>query len=65
MQALALIPGETGETAVYSARLAFPKLAYKDVSLPLPTGLVSAMGNVDCSSPDDGELDDVFTVPVF
>ena len=65
MQALALIPGETGETAVYSARLAFPKLAYKDVSLSLPTGLISAFGNVDVSSPDEGELDECFAVPVF
>lgn len=65
MQALALIPGETGETAVYSARLAFPKLSYQDVALPLPIGLVSAFGNVDCSSPDEGELDECFTTPIF
>jgi hypothetical protein len=65
MQALTLIPGESGESAPYTARLAFPKLAYQDISLPLPLGLISAFGNVDVSSPDDGELDDVFTVPVF
>ena len=65
MQALALTPGESGESVSYRVSLAFPKLAYKDVSLPLSHGLVSAFGNVDCSSPDEGELDECFTVPVF
>jgi hypothetical protein len=62
---LILSPGESGESVSYRVSLAFPKLAYKDVSLPLPTGLISAFGNVDVSSPDEGELDEVFTAPIF
>jgi hypothetical protein len=65
MQALALIPGESGETVLYTARLAFPKLSYQDVALPMPTGLVSLFGNVDVSSPDEAEFDAVFNTPVF
>ena len=62
---LILSPGESGESVSYRVSLAFPKLAYKDVSLPLSHGFVSALGNVDVSSPDEGELDECFTTPIF
>ncbi len=58
----ALSPGNTGESVPYRVSLVFPKLSYQDVALPVPVDLVSAMGNVDVSSPDD-EIDDVFTFP--
>ena len=64
-RSLILSPGDSGESVSYRVSLAFPKLAYKDVSLPLSHGLVSAFGNVDVSSPEEGELDECFTVPVF
>jgi hypothetical protein len=65
LRSLVLTPGESGESVSYRVSLVFPKLSYQDVALPLPIGLVSAFGNVDCSSPDEGELDECFTVPVF
>ena len=65
LRGLVLSPGNTGDSVPYRVSLAFPKLAYKDVSLPLPHGLVSAFGNVDCSSHDEGELDECFTTPIF
>ena len=65
LHSLVLTPGESGGSQPYRVSLVFPKLSYQDVALPLPIGLVSAFGNVDCSSPDEGELDECFTVPVF
>jgi hypothetical protein len=59
-------PGDSGESIAYHVSLAFPKLSYQDVSLPMPIGLVSEFGNIECIC-DDCVTDEMepFMAPIF
>lgn len=57
-------PGDSGETIAYHVSLAFPKLNCQETALPLPSGLVSAFGNMECGNDDTEEMEP-FNIPIF